>query len=116
MFRLGPQEEEEENNNNSEGILTQELLDRYLVAVLYFSLNGDKWSKDLPFLQHETHVCEWWTHRTVNDDDGDNRRAGGWNDSNGTIGVTECEEEETGNTMVPTAISLGTIHNAAMGP
>ena len=90
--------------------LSQELVDRYIVTVLYFALNGDSWATDHPlFLQEETHICNWWSHTNGTAEGDEHRHGWGWNedDVTMTMGVTDCESQEDG-TMVPTAISLGT--------
>lgn len=46
--------------------LAWRLLDRYVVAVLYFSTNGEQWTEDFSFLS-EYDVCRWSTARQ-NDD------------------------------------------------
>jgi hypothetical protein len=104
MLRFGTHHD----NPSPQGeFVSQELVDRYIVTVLYFALNGDSWATDHPlFLQEETHICNWWT--TV---EGDEHHHGwGWNNDDDvtmTMGVTDCESQDDG-TMVPTAISLGT--------
>lgn len=42
----------------SEGNLTAEVLERYALAVFYFSTDGPNWARDLPFLS-ETDACSW---------------------------------------------------------
>jgi hypothetical protein len=80
-----------------ENSYTSEVLDRYVLAVLFFSLNGGSWSRDLNFLG-ETHVCDWKM-------DMEDLVFG----SNVTMGVQECRKNEFG-LMVPTTIYLGAYH------
>lgn len=64
----------------------EDALNRYVLAVLYFSLNGDSWP--VPFLS-DRHVCDWNTqiNQTL-------------------VGVTGCRRQESG-IRVPTQIVLG---------
>ena len=45
-------------NYDIDNLTEDELNDRYIAALFYFSLNGDNWSNQYGFLE-DTHVCEW---------------------------------------------------------
>lgn len=49
---------EDPANLDLENISEQELSERYVAALFYFSLNGDNWVEKYGFLD-ESHVCEW---------------------------------------------------------
>lgn len=67
------------------------LLDRYVLAVLYYSLGGDQWQDKWNFMSLE-HVCEWKSSSAANDND--------------TVqGVSDCQPNENG-VLVPTGITL----------
>ncbi len=64
----------------------EDALNRYVLAVLYFALNGESWP--MPFLS-DRHLCEWKTK--VNET---------------VLGVTACQLENTG-LRGPTGLALG---------
>jgi hypothetical protein len=71
-----------------------QVLDRYVLAVLYFSLNGEAWSDTLNFLDAQQHVCDWKKDVLVESE-------------NVTMGIADCRNNEF-DILVPTAIILGT--------
>ena len=46
------------DNNTIQSILETTLIERYVVAVLYYSAQGDRWTRDLSFLSNAS-VCKW---------------------------------------------------------
>jgi hypothetical protein len=95
-------------------VSSSDLLDRYVLAVLYFSLGGGgggdvvdtSWPDDLNFLSAD-HVCTWNTKgqqqqllAASNDNNRMNKQP-----SPAIVGVHDCQEDEFG-ALIPTGIAL----------
>jgi hypothetical protein len=77
-----------------------DVLDRYIIAVLYFSLGGGEvWPEELNFMTPQ-HICTWNTKRQPLPSNGSDIIMPS------SLGVHECQEDEFG-TLVPTGIALG---------
>ena len=37
----------------------QQIVDRYVLALLYYSLDGPNWANQYGFLTDDEHVCSW---------------------------------------------------------
>ena len=60
------------NNDDSEGLIPSQnsgrLLDRYVLAILYLSTNGDGWSRSNEGWMSEASVCTWYIYQSSTTD------------------------------------------------
>jgi len=98
-----------------EGVPTEVWLERYVLAVLYFSTAGPNWRIDLYFLDHTRSVCDWnsgaglrdETSRGVYCENGIPLPSSTNNNVLGELSVTNMNLRETGLTgLLPWEITL----------
>lgn len=74
--------------------------ERYVMAVLYFSLGGQKWENQLGFLSG-AHICTWFEEVKVH-----GSKSALEQDNNALFGVHGCKEGEKGDGLYPHTIYL----------
>ena len=75
----------------------EELRDRYILAVLYMSLEGQQWDQDVDFMSKK-HVCEWfdvWVH------DKDNSNPKNPDALRTRVGVTCNDQQQVTSIFLP---------------
>ena len=46
------------NDDDPSSEIDKQIIERYVLALIYFATNGDNWDNDLDFLSNAT-VCDW---------------------------------------------------------